>query len=63
MKKHDPFNDLEQQKPYQKKGLRQIMTNNDDYESHGQTKNKLPYFIILIILCLIAFVLIATLIF
>lgn len=54
MKKHDAFDELEEQKSSQKRGLRQIMIDNDGYESKDRDKKRFPLFMMIIILLFIA---------
>ncbi|PTK29048.1 hypothetical protein, partial [Staphylococcus saprophyticus] len=54
LKKHDPFDELEEQKSSQKRGLRQIMIDNDHYESKDRDKKRFPLFMMIIILLFIA---------
>ncbi|MHC3759601.1 hypothetical protein ACYDLZ_10180 [Staphylococcus succinus] len=58
MKKHDPLHDYEQinlKDEKSNKRLRQMMVENDNYESRKYTKTRFVFFIFVIFLILIAF--------
>ncbi len=58
MNKHDLLNDLEQQDHHNKKGLRQMMVENDNYEPKPTSKKRYFFFSFIIFLLLVIFSLI-----